>query len=130
MKLDKKYLILIIILIAAIGSIVWTAVTSPRLKELIESRSTAKNEVIDQTETDDAESLQTSDAAAQSESGKASGIEVQTEADNTSATDMSDSSDDIPQDTDTTDDTPGGLIVEQDGDLVIIVPDGEDTFGE
>ena len=119
MKIKKKYIILIIIALAAISAAVWAWFTSPKGNAIADA---------DQSEIDfssDPETIETDESVTDSS--------FITDATSASVTDQSDSDTDINEvhtssSADESKDREG--ILEEDGNLVIIVPDGEDTFGE
>ena len=144
MRFKARYLILILILIAALGAVVWAVFTYPRAKKLFFPAGAEENNTSDQEAADasNADIKASQEAADASENAKdendpsgsnASGISVKPEIADDEAEDADDpdhQEGDPAAESDEEQSSWEGGIVEQDGDLVIIVPDGEDTFGE
>ena len=119
MKADKKHryliTILIIIMLALLAAIIWVLLTSPGIKSLLDknSESTESKAVTEHVQEEDTDTE----------------IEVDIK-DSSGITDTTSTINDSSQDESQGNTASGEMIIESGGELIIIVPDGEDSFGE
>ena len=119
MKLNKKYIVLIVILAAAIIAIIWTFATSDRVKSLLNPTETV---IVDEEASTDQESpVQEDTASTAVTSSESQAAEINVSAEEETSSEPGENETDAPAQE---------AILDNDGELVIIVPEGEDTFGE